>query len=94
MNQVGLPHTAVSSLNLRVFNSYPYLVVRLQPDFYHLSILPTDRTLRALGEVGRSQAQINDLQVCLALGPNSCSHRAVNGGTSSLFVENLSLLHV
>ena len=72
MNQVGLSHTAATSLKLPVFNGYPYLVVRLQPDFYHLSILPTDRTLRALGEVGRSQAQINDLQVCLALGPNSC----------------------
>jgi hypothetical protein len=72
MNQVGLSHTAATSLNLPVFNSYPYLVVRLQLAFYHLSVVPTDCAPRPLREVGRCQAQINDLQVCLALGPNSC----------------------
>jgi hypothetical protein len=72
MNQVGLSHPAVASPNLPVLDAYPFLVVRLQPEFYHLSILPADRELRALRDVGRSQAQINDLQVCLALGPDSC----------------------
>jgi hypothetical protein len=58
MNQVGLSHPAVASPNLPVFDGYPYLVVRLQPTFYHLSVVPADRALSALRGVGRCQAQI------------------------------------
>jgi len=82
MSQVGLPHTAVASLNLPRFDGYPYIVVRLQPAFYHLGSVPSDRPLSALREVARCQAQMNDLQVCLALASNFCFFYEP-GGTES-----------
>src|SRR5208283_1123164 len=71
MNQVGLSHAAVASLNLPVFNGYPYLVVRLQPAFYHLNVVPADCPVSVLRELARCQAQMNGLQACLVLRPDS-----------------------
>lgn len=71
MNQEDLSRTAVATLNLPVFDGYPYLVVRLQPGFYHFRVIPADRAVGALRELARYQAQMNDLQACLALGPDS-----------------------
>jgi len=82
MNQVGVSHTAVATLNLPVFDGYPYIVVRLQASFYHLSVVPADRPVRVLRELARCQAQMNDLQACLALGPNSCFYYKPDGAES------------
>lgn len=82
MSQVGLPHTAVATLNLPLFDGYPYIVVRLQPAFYHIGVVPVDRPLSLLGQVARSQAQMNDLQVCLALAPDFCFFYEPGGSES------------
>ena len=61
-----LPDT-FSTLNLPCFDGYPYLLVRLGPAFFHLSVLPSDWPIGKLKELACSQAQMNDLPVCLAL---------------------------
>ena len=82
MNQHGLPHPSAATLNLPVFDGYPYLVVRLQPSFYHFSIVPGGRAVRVLRELARRQAQMNGLQACLALAPDSCVFYGPDGSES------------
>ena len=57
MNRLGLSQSAVATLNLPVFDGYPYLVVRLQPAFYHFSVAPAYRAGRVLRELARCPAQ-------------------------------------
>ena len=42
MDQTNAANLAIATLNLPVFNSFPYLITRLAPAFYHI-ILPANR---------------------------------------------------
>ena len=79
MNQLEPSRTALSTLNLPFFDGYPYLVVRLQPVFFHLSVLPSDWPLGKLKELTRYQAQMNDLPACLVLSRDSAFYITPDG---------------
>src|SRR2546425_6419192 len=36
VDQTNAANLAIATLNLPVFNSFPYLITRLAPDFYHI----------------------------------------------------------
>jgi len=42
VDQTNAANLAIATLNLPVFNSFPYLITRLAPAFYHI-ILPANR---------------------------------------------------
>jgi len=71
MDVGDLSRRTVATLNLPVFDGYPYIVVRLQPAFFHLTVVPSNRTLSELTELARYQAQMNDLPACLVLARDS-----------------------
>jgi hypothetical protein len=79
VNQPEPSRTALSTLNLPFFDGYPYLVVRLQPVFFHLSVLPTAWPVSKLKEVTRYQAQMNDLPASLVLARDSAFYFRPDG---------------
>jgi hypothetical protein len=79
VNQPEPSHTALSTLNLPFFDGYPYLVVRLQPVFFHLSVLPTAWPVSKLRELTRYQAQMNDLPASLVLARDSAFYFRPDG---------------
>jgi len=79
MNRTRTTSTQNATLNLPVFEGYPYLVVRLQSAFYHLTVLPADYQVQKLRELARWQAQTNDLETSLALGPDCCFYYRTDG---------------
>ena len=43
MDQTNAANLAIATLNLPVFNSFPYLITRLAPAFYHVIFLPANQ---------------------------------------------------
>src|SRR3989441_13376320 len=43
VDQTNAANLAIATLNLPVFNSFPYLITRPAPAFYHLILLPANR---------------------------------------------------
>jgi len=43
VDQTNAANLAIATLNLPVCNSFPYLITRLAPAFYHLILLPANR---------------------------------------------------
>jgi hypothetical protein len=66
----------MSALKTQVFISqtaelglgFPYFVTRLEPAHYHFILLPADKPIDQLQEQAQTQAVVNDLPPCLALG--------------------------
>jgi len=79
VTQSEISSNALSTLNLPVFDGYPYLTVRLAPAFFHLNVVPSDWPLAKLKELTRCQAQANDLPACLVLSQNSAFYVTPDG---------------
>src|SRR3989449_4508005 len=43
VDNTNAANLAIATLNLPVFNSFPYLITRLAPAFYHVIFLPANR---------------------------------------------------
>jgi hypothetical protein len=54
---------------LTVFDGFPYLIVRMAPAMYHVTLLPEDASEDTLVGIARAQRLANLLDVCLVLGP-------------------------
>jgi hypothetical protein len=67
------------SLSRPPSDQYPYLVTRLAPAFYHLQLLPDDRTEAELVDLGRRQIMANRLRGVVVLGPNRCTYLEPDG---------------
>jgi len=54
---------------LPVFDGFPYLIVRMAPAMYHITLLPEDASEDTLVSIARAQRRANLLDACLVLGP-------------------------
>jgi hypothetical protein len=54
---------------LPVFDGFPYLIVRMAPAMYHVTLLPEDASEDTLVGIARAQRRANLLDACLVLGP-------------------------
>ena len=54
---------------LPVFDGFPYLIIRVVPAMYHITLLPEDASERTLVDIARAQRLANLLDVCLVIGP-------------------------
>ncbi len=52
-----------------VFDGFPYLVIRVVPALYHITLLPGEASEGDLAGIARTQWRANRLDVCLVLGP-------------------------
>jgi hypothetical protein len=55
-----------STANLPVFDGFPYLVTRVVPTMYHVTLLSGDASERDLARIAQAQWRANRLDVCLA----------------------------
>ena len=72
------PHAPDTS----VFDGFPYLVIRVVPTLYHITLLPADATERDLEGIARAQWRANRLDVCLVMGPDRALY--INDGHDRL----------
>ncbi len=54
---------------LDFFDGFPYMVTRVSPSLYHLSVLPAELHI---AEVVRWQALANKMNSCFVYGPDCC----------------------
>ena len=63
----------------RLFDGFPYLVVRVLPTMSHITLLPKDASERLLIGVALGQNWANRLDVCLVLGPRQNVYLRADG---------------
>jgi len=54
---------------LPVFDGFPYLIIRMAPAIYHVTLLPEDASEDTLVGIAGAQRRANLLDVCLVTGP-------------------------
>lgn len=54
------------------FDGFPYLVTQLSPSFYHINLLPSDRSYQSLWNLTAAQFNCNRLSSCLVLAKDRC----------------------
>src|SRR5207247_434991 len=57
-----------------VFDGFPYLLTRVAPAIYHLSLLPAEHEADVLMGFGHRQMQANRLPACVVLGADLCAY--------------------
>ncbi len=72
------PGRGVAS-RLPVFDGFPYLVTRIAPAMYHITILPRGVDDRGVAVLGRAQWRANRLECCLVLGEQRVVYIAADG---------------
>jgi hypothetical protein len=60
------------SLHLPAFDGTPYLATRIEPEFFHVLLLPSEWPLYSQLNVAFRQAEANRLPTCFLLTPDSC----------------------
>lgn len=68
-----------SEQHLDCFDGFPYLLTRVAPAIYVISLLPGDWSVERLSDLALRQARANRLDTCLALGPNLAEYFNRNG---------------
>ncbi len=71
--------TRITNRGLSLFTGYPYIICRLIPSLYHISLLSEESTVAELIEISKVQAQANQLPLCLVLGAAECIYIEGNG---------------
>ena len=66
-------------VDLSVFDGYPYLVTRVVPATYHMTLLPGDVGELELAGIARTQWRANRLDVCLVIGPRRALYISADG---------------
>ena len=69
------------ALGLAQFDGFPYLVTRLVPALYHVTLLPADAPEDALLRIARRQLEANRLDTCVALDTQRAIYLRADGGT-------------
>jgi len=82
--------------HLPLFDGFPYLVTRMAPAMYHITLLPRDPSELELSLLARAQWRANRLDVCLVIGPDRALYISADGLSIDLTrchhgVESLSL---
>ncbi len=73
MHAVLTPRAGEALLRaLPAFDGYPYLMTRVVPALYHLSLLPGERSVETLYHLAEAQAQANRFETCLVLAADRC----------------------
>lgn len=67
--QPAFSHTARPAPVLTRFDGYPYLVTRVVPGMYHLTIVPWGAPRSLYLQTASFQYQANRLRLCMVLGP-------------------------
>lgn len=73
---------ALATLGMRPttrFDGVPYLVTRVVPTMYHITLLPDDVDAAQLLELARRQARINALPTCLVCAVDAATYIATDG---------------
>src|SRR6266496_506266 len=65
---------------LPVFDGFPYLVVRMAPAIFHVTLLPEDAGEPALVGIARAPRRANLLAVCLVMGPERALYISNSSG--------------
>jgi hypothetical protein len=63
----------------RVFAHFPYLVTRVVPTMYHITLLPEDLAPNDLLDIGRRQRDANRLPVCIVTALDDALYLAPDG---------------
>jgi hypothetical protein len=79
MEKIDVDSSRIGSLELPTFDGFPYLLTRLSAAFYHVILLPRERSVTELSVVAAAQARLNDLPTCLLLGHDSCCYYDATG---------------
>ncbi len=66
-------------VDLSVFDAFPYLVTRVVPTMYHMTLLPGDLGELELAGIARTQWRANRLDVCLVIGPQRAFYFSADG---------------
>jgi hypothetical protein len=66
-------------VHLAVFDGFPYLVTRVVPAMYHLTLLPDGTSDHDPTGLARAQWRANRLEVCLVTRPNRALYISDNG---------------
>lgn len=66
---IDLARSATPHANSAGFDGFPYLVIRVAPNLYHITLLPGDASEPELAAIARAQRRANHLGVWLILGP-------------------------
>ena len=65
--------------SLPTFEGFPYLITRVVPAMYHVTLLPGDASERDLAGIARAQWRANRLGVCLVIGPQRALYISADG---------------
>ena len=79
MEKTNVDRPRTGSLELPIFDGYSYLLTRLRPAFYHVILLPREKSMAQLSVAAAAQARLNDLPTCLVLGHDSCCYHDATG---------------
>ena len=79
MEKTNVDGPRTVTLVLPMFDSFPYLWTRLSPAFYHVILLPREKSLNDLSAAATAQSCLNDLPTCLVLGHDSCCYYDAQG---------------
>ena len=66
---VDLSRPAAPRADAAIFDGFPYLVVQISPELFHITLLPETLSERLLAGIALVQWRTNRLNVCLVLGP-------------------------
>ena len=81
-HQIQLTTQQFKALNFPFFESFPYLMTRVVPAFYHLSLLPGSFEVELLRYIAQRQVAANKLPTCLVFGPDDCIYYEIDGTES------------
>jgi len=65
--------------HLPLFDGFPYLVTRMAPAMYHITLLPGDPSELDLSLLARAQWRANRLDVCLVIGSERALYISADG---------------
>ena len=65
--------------HLPLFDGFPYLVTRMAPAMYHVTLLPGDPSELDLSLLARAQWRANRLDVCLVIGSERALYISADG---------------
>jgi len=68
-----------SAAHLPLFDGFPYLVTRVMPTLYHITLLPGGLGELELSVLARAQWCANRLDVCLVIGPERALYISADG---------------
>ena len=72
----------MSRARLPSFDGFPYLVTRVVPTLYHITLLPEDLSYEVAETLVRRQVEANHLPTCLVVAPDRALYVAPDGSAA------------